>query len=158
MGTVHKLVVEVCDKYYTSMRRQVYQTPKSFLSFIDSYKKMYANKLSALKEKESRVNLGLEKLIQGAQDVEAMKIILAKEQLKLEEATVSTNKMLESLEMSKTQAQLEGEQVREIKIKCEEDALRIGKEKSSCFKDLAKAKPFVDEANAAIDSIKPAHI
>ena len=158
MGTVHKLVVEVCDKYYTSMRRQVYQTPKSFLSFIDSYKKMYANKLSALKEKESRVNLGLEKLIQGAQDVEAMKIILAKEQLKLEEATVSTNKMLESLEMSKTQAQLEGEQVREIKIKCEEDALRIGKEKSSCFQDLAKAQPFVDEANAAIDSIKPAHI
>lgn len=158
MGMVHKMVVDVCDKYFSSMRRQVYQTPKSFLSFIDSYKKMYAAKLSALKEKESRVNLGLEKLIQGAQDVEAMKIILAKEQIKLEEATASTNKMLESLEMSKTQAKLEGEQVQGIKLKCEEDAARIGKEKSSCFQDLAKAQPFVDEANAAIDSIKPAHI
>lgn len=158
MGMVHKMVTNVCDEYFTSMRRQVYQTPKSFLSFIDSYQKMYTAKLLALQEKETRVNLGLEKLIQGAQDVEAMKIILAKEQIKLEEATASTNKMLESLEMSRTQAKLEGEQVQGIKIKCEEDAVRIGKEKSSCFQDLAKAQPYVDEANAAINSIKPAHI
>lgn len=158
MGMVHKMVVDVCDEYFVSMRRRVYQTPKSYLSFIDTYKKIYASKISALKEKETRVNLGLEKLIQGAQDVEAMKVILAKEQIKLDEATVSTNKMLESLEISKQQAKLEGEQVQGIKIKCEEDAIRIGNERLSCSQDLAKAQPFVDEANAAINSIKPAHI
>jgi len=61
---------------------------------------MYEDKSNALKQKESRVNLGLEKLIQGAEDVEAMKVVLAAEQVKLEEATVNTNKMLESLEIS----------------------------------------------------------
>ena len=158
MGMVHKMVVDVCDEYHNRMRRQVYQTPKSYLSFIAAYKVMYTTKLAALKEKESRVKLGLDKLIQGAQDVEAMKVVLAAEQVKLEEATVNTNKMLESLEISSKEAKTEGDQVAGIKQKCEEDAARIGAEKSSCANDLAKAQPFVDQANAAINSIKPAHI
>jgi len=158
MGMVHKMVMDVCDDYYNTMRRQVYQTPKSYLSFIAAYKSMYGSKLQALMEKESRVKLGLDKLIQGAQDVEAMKVVLAAEQVKLEEATENTNKMLASLEVSSAEAKKEGEQVAEIKAKCEEDAARIGEEKASCANDLAKAKPFVDEANAAINSIKPAHI
>ena len=158
MGMVHKMATDVCDEYHTTLRRQVYQTPKSFLSFLAAYKSMYSTKLASLKEKESRVKLGLDKLIQGAQDVEGMKVVLAKEQVKLEEATVSTNKMLESLEVSSAEAKLEGDQVAGIKAKCEEDASRIAAEKASCASDLAKAQPFVDEANAAIDSIKPAHI
>eukprot|EP00985_Skeletonema_marinoi_P019833 scaffold11509_cov105-Skeletonema_marinoi.AAC.1 len=158
MGVVHKMVTDVCDEYFNSMRRQVYQTPKSYLSFISAYKAMYHKKLETLKEKESRVNLGLEKLIQGAKDVEAMKVVLAEEQVKLEEATVSTNKMLEGLEVSSAEAKTEGEQVSGIKAKCEADATRIALEKESCSNDLAKAQPFVDEANAAINSIKPAHI
>ena len=158
MGMVHKMVTDVCDEYFRSMRRQVYQTPKSYLSFIAAYKSMYHEKLEALKEKEGRVNLGLDKLIQGAKDVEAMKVVLAAEQVKLEEATVSTNKMLESLEISSAEAKTEGEQVAGIKSRCEADAARIASEKESCTNDLAKAQPFVDEANAAINSIKPAHI
>lgn len=158
MGMVHKMVMEVCDEYFSSMRRQVYQTPKSYLSFIAAYKKMYTAKLAALKEKEGRVKLGLDKLIQGAQDVEAMKVVLAKEQVKLEEATVSTNRMLRVLEGSSAEAKQEGEQVAGIKAKCEEDAKRISAERASCESDLAKAQPYVDEANNAINSIKPAHI
>ena len=104
MGMVHKMIVDVCDEYFNSMRRQVYQTPKSYLGFIAAYKTVYHNKLQALKEKEGRVKLRLDKLIQGAQDVEAMKIVLAAEQVKLEEATINTNKMLESLEQSLVEA------------------------------------------------------
>ena len=158
MGMVHKMVTEVCDEYFNSMRRQVFQTPKSYLSFISAYKSMYGAKLEALKDKEGRVKLGLEKLIQGAQDVEAMKVVLAAEQVKLEEATENTNKMLTTLEASSAEAKKEGEQVSEIKRKCEEDAARISEEKASCEVDLAKARPFVEQASSAINSIKPAHI
>jgi dynein heavy chain, axonemal len=152
------MVSDVCDEYFRCMRRQVYQTPKSYLSFIAAYQSMYSEKLAALQEKESRVNLGLDKLIQGAKDVEAMKVVLAAEQAKLEEATINTNNMLKSLEISSTEAGIEGEQVAGIKARCEADATRIASEKMSCANDLAKAQPFVDEANSAINSIKPAHI
>lgn len=57
-----------------------------------------------------RLNLGLQKLIQGAKDVAAMKIVLAEEQKKLEVATAETMKMLSSLEVSSAEARKEGDQ------------------------------------------------
>jgi dynein heavy chain len=37
MGKVHNLVTEVCGIYFQQMRRYVYVTPKSYLSFINMY-------------------------------------------------------------------------------------------------------------------------
>ena len=158
MGMVHRIVTDVCDEYFQKMRRHVYQTPKSYLSFIQSYKELYKVKLNEIKEKEQRVNLGLKKLIQGAEDVAAMSIVLKDEQVKLGVATEDTNKMLQSLQVSSAEAKKEGDQVSQIKSKCQEDASRIAAEKTACESDLAKAQPFVDEAEKAIDSVKPAHI
>lgn len=158
MGMVHSLVTEVCDEYFVKMRRRVYQTPKSYLSFIQNFTSVYSTKLAELKVKEGRVNLGLQKLIQGAQDVEDMKKVLAEEQVKLEIATMETNKMLASLEVSSAEAKRESDKVTTIKNKCLADSQRIGAERSACMADLAKAQPFVDEAETAIRSIKPADI
>ncbi len=158
MGFVHRATDLVCDEYFLKMRRQVHQTPKSYLAFITLYKEMYAKKLEELQVKEGRLKLGLDKLIEGAEDVEAMKLVLADEQSKLEVATEETTKMLESLEVSSAEAKKEGDQVSMIKHKCEEDAVRITEEKRTCEVDLAKAQPYVDQADAAISSIKPAHV
>jgi len=158
MGMVHSMVTEVCDEYFVKMRRRVFQTPKSYLSFIQNFTSMYKMKLEEVNQKEGRVNLGLQKLIQGAQDVEDMKKVLAEEQIKLEVATLETNKMLASLEISSAEAKRESDKVGTIKNKCMADATRIGAEKSTCMADLAKAQPFVDEAETAIRSIKPADI
>ena len=158
MGMVHSMVTEVCDEYFVKMRRRVFQTPKSYLSFIQNFTGLYSAKLGELKIKEGRVNLGLQKLIQGAKDVEDMKKVLAEEQIKLEVATVETNKMLASLEISSAEAKRESDKVGTIKNKCMADATRIAGEKSTCMADLAKAQPFVDEAETAIRSIKPADI
>lgn len=158
MGMVHSMVTEVCDEYFLKMRRRVFQTPKSYLSFIQNFTGLYTVKLGELKQKEGRVNLGLQKLIQGAQDVEDMKKVLAEEQIKLDVATQETNKMLASLEVSSAEAKRESDKVQTIKNKCLADAERIGAEKAACMADLAKAQPFVDEAETAIRSIKPADI
>jgi len=41
MGKVHNMVTEVCTLYYQQMRRHVYVTPKSYLSFIGAYSELY---------------------------------------------------------------------------------------------------------------------
>jgi dynein heavy chain len=66
MGRVHKMVGAMCDVYFAKMSRQVFVTPKSYLSFIASFKSVYATKLSELEEQEGRVKLGLEKLADAA--------------------------------------------------------------------------------------------
>ena len=48
MGKVHKMVDEVCKLYFLQMRRNVYVTPKSYLSFISSYSQLYTNKYDAI--------------------------------------------------------------------------------------------------------------
>ena len=158
MGMCHKLTTDVCLEYFEKMRRQVYQTPKSYLSFIQAYKVMYRTKLDEIEDKEGRVKLGLEKLKQGARDVEDMKVVLAEEDKKLAVATEETNKMLEGLQISSAEAQREGDKVAKDKAACQADAKRISEEKELAEADLAKAQPFVDRANAAIASIKPKDI
>ena len=58
MGTVHSMVTDVCEEYLTQFRRQVYQTPKSYLSFLAAYKGMYNVKLEAIEKQESAVKSG----------------------------------------------------------------------------------------------------
>lgn len=158
MGSVHRIVVDSCTEYEKKMRRQVYQTPKSYLSFIDTFKVQYEAKLAKLQEKEERISLGLEKLIQGAADVEELKLVLAREQEKLMKATKETNRMIGDLETKSLEAKKEQDKVNVIKADCEEDAARIKLEKEACEHDLAQAQPFLDQAESAIKSIKPAHI
>ncbi|CAM9560165.1 unnamed protein product, partial [Laminaria digitata] len=74
MGMVHRMVVESCSDYFVQMRRRVYQTPRSFLSFLGSYQDLYLTKKEGVDEKSKRVTVGLEKLKKGAADVELMKV------------------------------------------------------------------------------------
>jgi dynein heavy chain, axonemal len=74
MGMVHRLVVDSCDEYFQKMRRNVYQTPRSFLSFLRDYRGMYEGKVAEIDKKSSSVIIGLDKLRKGAEDVEAMKV------------------------------------------------------------------------------------
>eukprot|EP01138_Halocafeteria_seosinensis_P007479 gb/GECG01007645.1/.p1 GENE.gb/GECG01007645.1/~~gb/GECG01007645.1/.p1 ORF type:complete len:3314 (+),score=514.53 gb/GECG01007645.1/:1-9942(+) len=158
MGHVHKMVVDVCEEYFEQLRRHVYQTPKSYLSFIANYKNVYQKRLEEIKEKEQRVNLGLQKLNKGSQDVEDMKVTLAQEREKLEKATQEVNEKLGSLQTSSAEAEKASEKASKIKETCVSERERIKNEKEQCEKELAEAQPFLDEANRAISSIKPAHL
>ena len=48
MGKVHKMVSTVCEDYLQQMRRYVYVTPKSYLSFISAYNELYTKKYSLI--------------------------------------------------------------------------------------------------------------
>jgi dynein heavy chain len=125
-GAVHAMATEVCAEYFTKMRRNVYQTPKSFLSFLDAYKTSYTSKLAEIKKKEYNVNLGLKKLVQGAEDVEKMKVHLADEEIKLKAAEEATNVMLSKLQVSSMDAKKESDSVQVIKDACAKDAAQVG--------------------------------
>jgi dynein heavy chain len=52
MGKVHDLVSDVCEIYFQRMRRRVFVTPKSYLSFIDLYKAVYSDKYNKIDVEE----------------------------------------------------------------------------------------------------------
>ena len=154
-GNVHMAVIEQCGSYMKRMRRKVEVTSTSFLSLLQTFQKVYREKLDEVEEKEERVRVGLKKLEDGAVDVEEMKVALAAEKTKLAAAEKACNEMLSSLEISSLRARKEAEEVNKIKQACEAEADKIMKEKKLAADDLAQAQPFLDEAEAAVNSIKP---
>jgi dynein heavy chain len=102
------------------MRRYVYVTPKSYLSFIQAYQKLYTSKYEAIDKEEQNVNRGLEKLAEATTDVEAMKLVLKEENLKLDAATEATNKLLKELDEKNKKADIKAEEVNGVTVACEE--------------------------------------
>uniref|UniRef100_A0A668VKE0 Dynein, axonemal, heavy chain 5 n=1 Tax=Oreochromis aureus TaxID=47969 RepID=A0A668VKE0_OREAU len=63
------LVAEKCGEYFERFRRQTPVTPKSYLSFIDSYKLVYTEKIAHVGTLAERMQTGLCKLMEAEQSV-----------------------------------------------------------------------------------------
>jgi len=66
MGKCHDLVTDVCGIYFQRMRRNVYVTPKSYLSFIDLYKDVYSVKYNGIDVDDANIQSGLQKLAEAS--------------------------------------------------------------------------------------------
>lgn len=74
MGNVHGCMRQGCQEYFERYRRNVFVTPKSFLSFIQGYKGMYENKLKHTRGLASSIAAGLQKMNDAKVDVNRMKV------------------------------------------------------------------------------------
>lgn len=154
MGIVHKLVDGMCHVYFQQMRRYVYVTPKSYLSFISAYQELYNKKYRAIDTEEKNITKGLDKLDEATSDVDKLKDVLKVENVKLEEATESTNKLLKELEVENKNADVKSQEVNGVTIACQEQADQIEVERAEANRDLEVALPYLKKAEGAVGSIK----
>ena len=73
MGNVHGIMRQGCQEYFERYRRNVFVTPKSFLSFISNYKIMYESKLKHTRGLAASIAAGLQKMNDAKTDVNRMK-------------------------------------------------------------------------------------
>ena len=74
MGGAHATVTIACTEYYKRYKRHVYVTPKSYLSFLEGYRKLYSKKLKETRGLASSINSGLQKMSDAKLDVGRMKV------------------------------------------------------------------------------------
>jgi len=158
MGKVHKMVDSVCSVYFQQMRRYVYVTPKSYLSFIAAYQLLYTTKYKGIDKEEQNIAKGLEKLAEATTDVEAMKIVLKEENAKLDAATEATNKLLKELDEKNKKADIKAEEVNGVTEACEAQRSLIEVERDQANIELQAALPYLKKAEGAVKSIKQADI
>ena len=112
------MVSEVCQLYFQQMRRHVYVTPKSYLSFIGAYSELYNTKYKGIDSEESNVVTGLAKLQEAAADVETLKVDLAAKAVKLKAATEDTDKLLKVLDVENKKADKKASEVNAVTVAC----------------------------------------
>ena len=133
-------------------------TPKSYLSFINGYKTIYTDKKNEIGELADRMNTGLEKLIEASQQVAKLKEELAEKEKELAIASEKADKVLKEVTVKAQAAEKVKEQVQKVKDKAQGIVDAIEKDKAIAFEKLEKARPALEEAEAALNTIKPADI
>ena len=153
MGTVHLIVTQVCDLYFQKMRRAVFVTPKSFLSYLNSYKDFYMKKFGELDIQGKSYKIGLEKISEATIAIAKMEIGLKDEESQLKEASDKTDIMLQDLEKESKKVKLKNDEVEAITAACKKNAEMIATERESAEKDLQAALPALKRAEEAVASL-----
>lgn len=77
-------------------RRQTYVTPKTYLSFLDSYKSLYKEKRQGIDILDQRMRTGLTKLVEAAASVDILRQELAVKDKEIAVANEAAEKVLSS--------------------------------------------------------------
>ncbi|XP_071801151.1 dynein axonemal heavy chain 5-like isoform X2 [Asterias amurensis] len=158
MGSFQDSVAETCTEYFQRYRRQTHVTPKSYLSFIDGYKSIYNEKLEAIGLLAQRMKTGLSKLVEATISVNELSKELVVKEKELAVASKKADVVLAEVTVSASAAEKVKAQVQKVKDKAQAIVDDINVDKAQAMEKLEAAKPALEEAEAALNTIKPAHI
>ncbi|PKU47169.1 dynein heavy chain axonemal [Limosa lapponica baueri] len=158
MGLFHDIVSESCENYFQRYRRRTFVTPKSYLSFINGYKEVYAEQLGIINEQAERMQIGLSKLMEASESVAKLSQELAVKEKELALASVKADKVLAEVTESAEAAAKVKNEVQGVKDKAQTIVDEIDLEKVKAETKLEAAKPALEEAEAALNTIKPTDI
>uniref|UniRef100_A0A3B4U7E5 Dynein axonemal heavy chain 8 n=1 Tax=Seriola dumerili TaxID=41447 RepID=A0A3B4U7E5_SERDU len=158
MGTYHDKVSDACESYFERFRRKIHVTPKSYLSFINGYKTLYTEKYNYINTLAERMNVGLAKLMEASQSVAELSKYLEVKEKELAIASAKADKVVAEVTVSAEAATIVKNEVQVVKDRAQKLVEGIGKEKAIAEEKLEAARPALEEAKAALNTIKPADI
>ncbi|EFN74803.1 Dynein heavy chain 8, axonemal [Camponotus floridanus] len=158
VGDIQDDVSDTCIEYFDRFRRQIYVTPKSFLTFLDSYKTLYKQRLDNINTLASRMTSGLSTLIDAAAQVDLLRKELEKNQEEIAAKNVQVEVILVTVNEKKREAEGMKAKVQVSKDEAEAILQVIAKDKVVAEQKLKAAEPALLEAEAALQTIKAADI
>ncbi|XP_018316536.1 dynein heavy chain 8, axonemal [Mycetomoellerius zeteki] len=158
VGDIQDNVNDTCAEYFDRFRRQVYVTPRSFLTFLDSYKMFYKQHLDNINMLASRMSSGLNKLTDAAAQVDVLQHELEKTQEEIAVKNVQVEAILVTVNEKKREAEGVKAKVQVSKDEAEAILKVIAKDKTMAEQKLKAAEPALLEAEAALQTIKAVDI
>lgn len=148
----------VSAEFYNTLGRKTYITSASYLDLIKSFTSLTNRRQRELRAAKLRYTNGLDKLCQAADAVAIMQrdLNLLKPQLMVMAA--KSAKMMQEIEVETAIADKAAAQVREDQKVANVQAAGAQELKKDCEADLALALPILEDAIAALNTLKPSDI
>ena len=146
IGNVHINITKMCESYLEKMRRYVYVTPKSYLSFIEEYIKLYCSKREEVVTKETTINQGLKKLAQAEEDIKIKSKELAGEMILVEEAKKRVEEKEKQLSIESANVAIVEEEVNANERECLINKEKIQRDEVIVNQQFKEKKPELDSA------------
>lgn len=151
MSFIHQIVSETCDEYYGKYRRQIFVTPKTLLTHLDSYKEMYVEKYENIQMLSKRMESGLVKLEEGGAAVKVLKVELVEQNKKMIVASDQAMVVYADVKVVADDAEVVKTEVAKVKYGAQAIVKQITVDTAVIEKKLAKARPALEEAQAALN-------
>lgn len=95
MVVVHQSVRRFSSRFFDELRRHNHVTPKNYLDYVGNYKRSLGESRRKYSDLVNRLDGGLQKLIQAAQEVDLLQKELSEATVVVEKATKECNELLE---------------------------------------------------------------
>ncbi|KAG2377570.1 hypothetical protein C9374_009086 [Naegleria lovaniensis] len=158
MKDLHYSVNELTVEYLNKYRRNTYVTPKTYLSFLNIYRKIYVEKLQEIEKKSNNISKGLEKLQQAKEDVREKGKELEQKERELQIAQASAQVLVDKVQKETKAAEEQGREIQKRKEKQEKEVKIVQKERDEVTHDLKNAEPHLQAAERALDKITSASL
>jgi dynein heavy chain len=155
---VHTSIEDYVKDYLIKLRRKNYVTPKHYLDLMQTYLKLLDEKNLYIDSQCNRLQSGMTKIEEASAELAVLNAKLAKQKIRVEEATRQCEAMLAEIDEG-TRKATEKKDLASLKSsEIEEQARIISLEKADADEALAAALPALETARLALSDLEKADI
>ncbi|KAM7291628.1 hypothetical protein ISCGN_028201 [Ixodes scapularis] len=141
-------------KIHDGCDKPLVATPQHYMSLLRTYRDIYATKKTGIEKRRDHLKVGTSKLNEAKEMVDKLKSNAAEQRKLLAEKQAEADNALQQITTSMTSTSDQKMEMEALKEKMEQENKKLSKRKKEIDLELAQIEPLIQEAKAAVGSIK----